>query len=546
LTTRRTALQLLGGLGGVGLLAACAPSPGAAPTPATAPPSAPAAVPATAPASSGGTATQAPGKPAGEQPRAGGTLRVGLASEPANLDPHLVGGTSVATSWHAFDTLTAYDSQLQPQPMLAERFEVSPDYKQVKLSLRPGVTFHNGKELDSEIVKWNILRVRDPKVGSASLALQSNWFTDIQTPDKHTLVLTSEQPRPALFDFFEYLNISDREVLEGPEARSKIVGTGPFAFAEWLQGNRLRLVKNRSYCQSGKPYLDEVVFTFVSDAQSNVVQLEAGTLDVLDNPSARDAQRFEKDPRYRVYADDLGNGYLILTTNTGIAPTDNKVVRQALGYAVDRKRIVDSVLLGGEPRSLPWPPQSLAYEANKANHYTFDLDRAAALFKQAGVEGAELELIYQSTLADGSALGQILQSDLGKVGIKLTLRGLESGGWRDQVDNARYRGLNIATSTFAALEPSSLFALSRAWNPAGNSSAFKSDRYVQLVNTASGEPDAARRKQIYAELNDFMLDEAFNITVASTRTLTPLNDRVKGYTRRVNGVATFGDVWLSA
>jgi ABC-type transport system substrate-binding protein len=60
----------------------------------------------------------------------------------------------------------------------------------------------------------------------------------------------------------------------------------------------------------------------------------------------------------------------------------------------------------------------------------------------------------------------------------------------------------------------------------------------KFVNTASGEPDAAKRKQIYAELNDFMLDEAFNITVASTRTLTPLRDRVRGYRRRVNGVAT--------
>jgi peptide/nickel transport system substrate-binding protein len=267
---------------------------------------------------------------------------------------------------------------------------------------------------------------------------------------------------------------------------------------------------------------------------------------VLDNPPARDAQRFENDPKYRVYVDDVGNGYLILAVNTAISPTDNKLVRQALAYAVDRQRIVTSVLMAGEPRSLPWPAHSLAYEANKANHYTFDLDKAAALFKQAGMDGAELELIFQNTLADASAIGQILQSDLGKLGIKLTLRGLESGAWRDQVDNARYRGLNVATSTFAALEPSSLFALSRAWNPAGNSSAFKSDRYTQLVNAASSEPDTAKRRQIYSELNDFMLDLAFNITVTSTRTLTPLSGKVNGYSRRINGVATFADVWLSA
>lgn len=111
-----------------------------------------------------------------------------------------------------------------------------------------------------------------------------------------------------------------------------------------------------------------------------------------------------------------------------------------------------------------------------ARYYTFDLDKAGALLKQPGVDSAELELIYQSTLADGAGIGQILQSDLAKIGVKLTIHGLETGAWRDQVDKAKYRGLNVATSSFAALEPSSLFALSRAWNPAGNSSAFRSDR----------------------------------------------------------------------
>lgn len=521
----------------VGLLGACAPiTPAAAPGPTSAP--AP-----TSPAAANQSSTT---KPAESQPRTGGTLRVGLTAEPANLDPHLVGGTSVATSWLAFDTLTRYDRQLQPQPMLAERFEVSPDYKQVKLTLRPGVSFHSGKELDSETVKWNILRVRDPKVGSASLALQSKWFSDIQTPDKYTLVLVSDQPRPAVFDFFEYLNISERETLEGPEARTKIVGTGPFMLAEWQQGSRMRLVKNKNYWAAGRPFLDEIAITFSGDPQANTVQLEAGALDVIDNPPVRDAVRLQKDSRFQVFVDDLGNGYLILAVNAGISPTDNKLVRQALAYSVDRKRIVDSILQGGEPRSLPWPPQSPAYEANKANHYTFDLDKARALFAQANVSNADLELIYQSTLADGAGIGQILQSDLAKIGVKLSIRGLETGAWREQVDNAKYRGLNVATSSFAALEPSSLFALSRAWNPSGNSSAFNNERYIQLVDAASGEPDAAKRKKIYADLNDFMLDESFNITIASTRTYTPLSTKVNGYTRRVNGVATYADVWLSA
>jgi peptide/nickel transport system substrate-binding protein len=323
-------------------------------------------------------------------------------------------------------------------------------------------------------------------------------------------------------------------------------GTGPFTFADWRQGDQIRLTKNKNYWGSGRPYLDEIQFKVIGDAQASIVQLESGALDVVDNPPIREAQRLQKDPKYRVYVDELGNGYLILAVNTSVSPTDNKAVRQALGYAIDRQRIIDTVLLGGDARSLPWPPQSPAYEAGKANHFTFDLDKARSMFKTAGYENAEMEMIYQTTLADGAALGQIVQADLGKIGIKLTVRGLETAAWRDQVDNAKFKGLNIATSSFAALEPSSLFVLSRAWNPAGNSSAFKTERFTNLVNSASAEPDAAKRKQIYSELNTYMLEESFNITVASTRTYAPMSGKVNGYSRRVNGVSGFGEVWLSA
>src|SRR4051812_21769630 len=134
--TRRQVLRLLGP-STAGLVAACAPL-----TPSSVPGPTLASAPATA---SSVRTNQAPtANPAPAQPRAGGTLRVGLTADPANLDPHLVGGTSVATSWLAFDTLTRYDRQLKPQPMLAEQFEVSPDYRQVKLGLRRGVSFHSG------------------------------------------------------------------------------------------------------------------------------------------------------------------------------------------------------------------------------------------------------------------------------------------------------------------------------------------------------------------------------------------------------------------
>ena len=154
--------------------------------------------------------------------------------------------TTVNANWMPYDRLTAYDANLKPQPMLAESWEFSSDFKQLKLNLRKGVHFHSGRELTSDDIKWNLMHVRDPKVAAGALILQSKWYTSIETPDKFTVVLGSEQPRPATFDFFEYFDIVDSETAD---AMQTLIGTGPFKFVEWAQGDHLLFTRNADYWQ---------------------------------------------------------------------------------------------------------------------------------------------------------------------------------------------------------------------------------------------------------------------------------------------------------
>ena len=157
------------------------------------------------------------------------------------LDGHLIYTNGINISWLPYDRLVQYDDKMQPQPMLAESFDVASDATQIRFTLRKGVQFHSGRELTSDDIKWNLLRVRDPKLGVAQLATQSAWFTSIETPDKYTVVLKTEQPRPFMFDFFEYFNILDQESKQAPDADLKVVGTGPFIWQEYRQGESARL-----------------------------------------------------------------------------------------------------------------------------------------------------------------------------------------------------------------------------------------------------------------------------------------------------------------
>src|ERR671927_406980 len=157
-----------------------------------------------------------------------------------------------------------------------------------------------------------------------------------------------------------------------------------------------------------------------------VTQFEAGALDAANLPPVRDAVRLSKDPKYRLMVNQRTGGYYLAALNTALPPLDNKLVRQALNYA---------------------------------------LDKAKSLLAQAGVSGFEMDLVFSTVGAanEYTALGQIYQADLARLGVKMNLKPLEAAIWRDQVGNHKFNGINLDSSRFANLESVSVFSTSVYW-----------------------------------------------------------------------------------
>jgi len=481
----------------------------------------------------------APPAASGSQPKRGGTLKVGQIGDAARLDGQLV--TTVNANWMPYDRLTAYDVDLNPQPMLAESWEFSNDFRQLKLNLRKGVHFHSGRELTSDDVKWNLIHVRDPKVAAGALILQSKWYTSIETPDKYTVVLGSDQPRPATFDFFEYFDIVDSETAD---ALQTLIGTGPFKFVEWAQGEHLLFTRNPDYWQSGLPYLDEIRVLVHKDGQAMMVQLESGSLDIVDMPPLPDFARLGKDPTYTQWR--VASNTTVIGVNTTIAPTDNKLVRQALSYAMDRKRIVDTIYSGtGTPEALPWETNSLAYDAAKNNSYGFDLEKAKSLLAQAGASNLAFDLVTQTGVQEQNSLAQLYQSSLAQLGITLTIKPYDQASYLDQINNHKYTGAYIGAIAYAAMEPVTRMANSRHLDPSGNSNTgFTSPKYVELFNSASSEPDNAKRKALYDQVNDLLLDEAFVNPIASAPARMLTKAYVKDLGLSQHGAFLYNSAWI--
>jgi peptide/nickel transport system substrate-binding protein len=551
--SRRTALTLVAsGLGSVAL-AACGPGATSAPAVAvTSTPSAagaaqavptPAATTAAAAAQpAAATAPPAAAQPAAttaSQPKSGGTLRYGAADDVNRLDPHFRLGDVYYT---VYDRLTEYDINHKLQPMLAESWDVSPDFTTITFHLRQGVQFHNGADFDSAAVKFNSERARD--LPNTQLD-EAKWWTSIETPDKYTVIFKSDQSRPTAFDYFEFLNIAEPTAANDP---TKAVGTGPFKFVEWKQNDSLTLVKNPNYWQSGKPYLDGINMSVITDPQAMATQFEAGALDVAILP-VTDFLRLKDDPKYTPYTYSAGN-FSCLGINCQQAPWDNKQARQALQYAVDRVRWANTIQHGLVfPSSLPWPKFSPAYDDAKANGYPFDLAKAKAALQAAGVSGAlSGDVIMQNSSAELTAFAQILQSDFAQLGISLSLKPQDTASYLNLVNNWNYNGFWLGGGSFTQLDPATGFVKSRALSVTGNSSAFTAPANaaaVDLVSRATSEPDPDKRKQIFSDLNDMLLQETYIITMSPNTERLLTVQRVQGVTPTLHSAQKWWDVWLA-
>jgi peptide/nickel transport system substrate-binding protein len=532
-------------LGGVGasLLSACGVAPQT--PPAAAPPIAPTAASAPAATTIAVSPTSAPPPTAMAQPKSGGTLKQAYQGDPVSLDPMLKVQNDVV--WlGVFERLTSYDANLKPQPMLAESWEVSSDARSTKINLRHGVQFHTGRELTSEDVKYSLQRAANPKVAAAQYTGMAGWFSSVETPDKYTAIFHSEQPRPTIFDLLEFLNICDKDTLEGPDAKNTANGTGPFKFVEWVPGDHVTLAKNPNYWQTGKPYLDGIQIPILRDQQAMVTQLEAGTLDIARLPTLTDFNRLKTDNTYQALLNPMTGAHYLAGFNLTMPPFDNKVVREALCYAVDKKRFVDTILGGvGAPESLPWVSASPAYEADKNAHYTFDLDKARSLLGQAGVSNLEFDYMANPVNAETSGFGQIYQSDLAKIGVTMNIKNYDGATWLDQVNGRKFNGIYFAAGNYFNLSPSTAFTNGKAFNPDLNNSAYKSDTYVQLINTGATETDPAKLKAAYSALNDLLLDEVFVFPISIAPPLLLARSKVQGLQWTAHESPWYSDVWLA-
>ena len=483
------------------------------------------------------------------EPNKGGTLRIGMPSDIVVAGvPHLLAPSNYPLYNLVYDTLVTYDAQLNPLPRLAANWTWSADYRELRLQLRPGVTFHTGRPLTSADVKFNLERLRDP--AAASQWLNYARLMQVTTPTPDSVVISYDAPARSTFDALAFTSIADPQTLDRTDGGPQFVGTGPFRVKEWVPGDHLTVVANPSYWETGKPYLDQVVLHVLPDPQAAVVALESGGVDWLSGVPGADARRLDADPAYQVLLTGSGGTFYYLGMDVQLPALADKRVRQAFGYALNRQRMVDIALSGyGRPASIPWPHQSLAYDATLDQTYTYDPSRARQLLDAAGWDAnTVLPLSVPNGVMVSYQMAEILQADLANIGVQAAIQNLNQPDFVARMQKAQFAGSWIITMTFMNLSPATFFETAFAVR-VQNGSSFVSQQYQDLINQTFAATDDQQVQQRLRGLTQILLDEALVMPIAEGFGQQTGPEVTRAGVRNINwdklGWFAYRDVWLA-
>jgi peptide/nickel transport system substrate-binding protein len=494
-------------------------------------------------------------------PVSGGTLTVNIGTEPPVLVliAHTAGAV-VNVSAKITEGLLTYDFDFNPQPLLATEWKVSDDGLTYNFKLREGVKWHDGKDFTADDVAFSIQTLKEvhPR-GRATFAP----VAAINVLGPYEVELKLSKPAPYLLKAFASSEspIVPKHLYEGTkvpenEWNLKPVGTGPFIFKEWQRGNYVLLEKNPNYWDPGKPYLDQIIFRFITDPAASVAALEAGEilLTTTGTVPVTDIARLKADPRFTF--ENRGFGYITsisrLEFNFENKYLANPKVRQAIAYAIDRKFIVDTIYQGlAQPLDGPVNPALKEFFVADLPKYAPDPAKAEALLDEAGfprgADGTRFSLNIDPTNPAGpyKQAAEYVAQALDKVGIKTTLRTQDFGAFVKRVYTDR--DFDLALEGMSNLFDPTVGIQRLYWSknfkpgvPFSNGAKYESPETDRLLEAAAVEVDPKKRFELFAEFQKQVVTDLPALDLVAPDSFTIADKRVHDHTTGVEGFGSNG------
>lgn len=459
--------------------------------------------------SGGAVATAAASTNAAGSPRAGGALRLAQVDVPVNMDPRDAQlYSSMQVYQNIFAKLVNVEADFKYVPGLASSWKQEDDVTWT-FDLVDNAVFSNGEPLTAKDVKYTLDTVS--KHGNASFF--SAW-KKTEAVNDHQVRFTFDGPFGAVLSTLAaFSDIMNEKAATTSNPKLKPVGCGPYQMTEWVQGDHVTLERYDKYFKPDLPHLDTLTWRAVADDTVRLTGLQTGDFDWIQRVPLQRVQALASSTDLSHTA---SKPYLpdILLLNAAKPPFDDKRVRQAIAWLIDRDEIAQLVWFNqAEPATEAVAKVNPFYSGVDPYKGGPDPERAKALLKQAGV--SDLRIVYAGTpgITTQVRMGEVLKSQLAKGGVTMEIRNYSTAQWFDQIAAAKY---DLTITYFSAtLDPLHLYQGMAQSDSSFNFSHLKSKRIDAAIQKFAFTPDPAERKAVYPDLVEAVADEAAMIFVVN-------------------------------
>lgn len=491
------------------------------------------------------TFAQATPEPVNPDAVPGGTLRLGVQGDPVELDPALVllDAAGLVIDF-VYEGLVHEGPDLLPQPRLATHWEISEDGLTYTFHLREGVVFHNGRALVAADVKFSYERIMNPDIGSP-------WQGDtvsiaaIEAPDDATVVITLNRPDASILSVLTRRGfgvVPQEEVEANGDLRQTMVGTGPFAFVEFIPNSHLYLKRNESYWQPGRPYVDALEVMVIPEDTARTTALVSGTVDMIEATPAKDYALIDADANLtRVGGNSTNLRWIVF--NQRRAPWDRVEVRQAVAKGIVRQQIIDAAVLGfGEPLVgvyparfwAGWPDPAPEGDPAAAAAELAEMDLPADL-KPGILSWAEYDFLLNTSV--------VVQEQLKQMGIESELEPEENATYLERHFSGEYDIAVMGAGGYR--DPNDFLAQSFSTGGTTNAAGYSNPKMDELLLAAIAESDTEKRRELYLQIQELQIEELPWLMLYTSANYTAMGVKVQGYEHFLSGsFDSLREVWL--
>lgn len=446
-------------------------------------------------------------------PKKGGRFRLGLAgaSTTDTTDPatYISTFTQIGMNFGVHNNLTEVTADGEIIPELAESFEASDDAKTWVFKLRNGVEFHNGKSVEADDVVASVQHHRTDDSKSAAKPLLKG-ISNIKTDGKGTVVFELSSGN-ADFPFV----MNDYHIPICPSKDGKIqwkdgVGAGAYSLVSHDPGVRMVLKRNPNYWKGdARAHFDETELIGIADSAARQNALITGEIDAMNHVDLKTAHLLARRPNVEI--DEVtGTQHYTIPMNTTVAPFDNRDVRLALKYAIDREALVKTILRGHGKvgNDHPIAPAN-RYFATDLEQRAYDPDKARHHLKKAGMENLKVSLSAANTAFEGAVDAAVLYKEhAAKAGININVirepnDGYWSSVWMKKPWSMSYWG-GRPTEDW-------MFTVGYAAGGSWNESFWSNDRFMELLVAARAALDSGKRRTMYREMQQLVRDDGGSV-----------------------------------